>query len=275
MLSLNPAELPVIADQGQIEQVLINLTANAKDAILAGGTISIASGTVELDADSARPLGLVEPGHYALISFSDTGMGMTEEIRQRIFEPFFTTKEVDKGTGLGLAICFGIIKQHKGAINCSSEPGQGTTFRIYLPLVEAKQEEDGAKPVAPLVAGSETILVVEDDEMVRQFVVDLLCEFGYTVIEAHDGEEAVAKFIERANEIALCLCDVIMPKKNGWEVLQAIRGLLPSVRFLFMSGHQPEVYRQQIMTEEGVGFVTKPVTPADLLREVRAMLDRR
>ncbi|NJD90357.1 MAG: PAS domain S-box protein [Geobacter sp.] len=272
MLNLNPAELPIMADPGQIEQVLINLTANARDAISGDGTISIGSGTVELDAGSAKSLGLAEPGQYALITFSDTGMGMTEEIRQRIFEPFFTTKEVDKGTGLGLAICFGIIKQHKGGINCASAPGEGTTFRIYLPLIETQRDEDAAISVAPLVGGSGTILVVEDDEMVRQFVVDLLGEFGYTVIEARDGEEAVTKFAERANEIALCLCDVIMPKKNGWEVLQAIREQHPAARVLFMSGHQPEVYRQQIMTAEGIGFITKPVTPAELLREVREML---
>ncbi len=198
---------------------------------------------------------------------------MEERVRQRVFEPFFTTKEVGKGTGLGLSIVYGIVKQHNGYINCDSEPGHGTTFRMYIPLVRAAVDRQ-ASPPGDAPRGTETILVAEDDPTVRSFVGGLLAEFGYRVIEARDGEEAVARFRERPNEIGICLFDLIMPKQKGPEAFAVIRAIDPAARVLFMSGHPADQFPRAGLLKDVTAFVSKPVLPRDLLRKVRDALDR-
>jgi CheY-like chemotaxis protein len=199
---------------------------------------------------------------------------MDENTRLRIFEPFFTTKEVGKGTGLGLSVCYGIIKSHKGYINCYSEPGRGTTFRIYLPRIGAVQEQLKSFASAPPPRGNETILVGEDDVTVRMMTKAMLETFGYRVVEASDGEEAVTRFLERRDEIRLALLDVIMPKKNGKEVYDEISAVRPGIKVLFTSGYPADVFHRKDVLENGFSFIAKPVTPSNLLRKIREVLDR-
>lgn len=274
-LSIAIAErsLPVLVDAGQIEQVLINLVTNARDAMPEGGTLSITTCAATIDDEFGKIHGYGEPGDYAILVVADSGTGMEESVRQRIFDPFFSTKEVGKGTGLGLSVCYGIIKQHGGYINCYSEPGSGTTFRIYLPLVHGNTEQAVAGTIVPLEGGTETILLAEDEATVRELTSKILREFGYTVIEACDGAEAVTRFREDGARIDLCLFDVIMPQKKGWEALAEIRGIRPEVKALFMSGYQPDFDRLQDMTQSDAGFIAKPVVPRDLLRKIREILD--
>jgi polar amino acid transport system substrate-binding protein len=199
---------------------------------------------------------------------------MDEATQKRIFEPFFTTKEVGKGTGLGLAVVYGIIKQHDGFINVYSEPGMGTTFRIYLPIIgERETEVAGVQQHEPPARGTETVLVAEDDENLRKLSRTVLTEFGYTVIEAADGEEAVKKFMENQDTIQLLLFDLIMPKKNGKEASDEIKKIKPEVKVLFASGYDPDLLQQKTLLEEGVHLVYKPISPMDLLRKVRSVLD--
>jgi PAS domain S-box-containing protein len=274
-LKLVPAGEPlsVLVDAGQIEQVLINLVTNARDAMPDGGSLSIAIGRTALDEAFRSSHGYGDPGEYALLVVADNGAGMEEGIRSRVFDPFFTTKEVGKGTGLGLSVCYGIVKQHGGYINCYSEPGSGTTFRIYLPLVPGETSADEPLAAVHPSGGTETILLAEDDPTVRTLTVHILREFGYRVIEACDGEEAVELFRGDPTGINLCLFDVIMPKKRGWEAFEAIRDLRPDARVLFMSGYQANFDRLNDLTECGAGFITKPVVPRELLRRVRELLD--
>ena len=226
-----------MADAGQIEQVLMNLAANARDAMPEGGTLTIETGTAELDMDFLKIHEYGKPGMYAMITVTDTGHGMDENTRQRIFEPFFTTKEVGKGTGLGLSMVYGIIKQHSGYINCYSEQGKGTTFRIYLPLIkeEAKEAKAAAEGYTALTGGTETILLAEDEEEVRKLMKLVLEEAGYKVIEAVDGQEALEKFRENKDSIDLLLLDVIMPKINGKGVYEEAKKIKPDVKALFQA----------------------------------------
>lgn len=268
-ISLTGEALPVLADAGQLEQVLLNLTTNAKDSMPNGGTITITTGQAELDDSFRSAHGYGEPGSYALISFIDSGAGMDADVRQRIFEPFFTTKEVGKGTGLGLAVCYGIIKQHGGYIVCYSEPGKGTSFRIYLPLNrDATTAKAAATESPPPRGGTETILVAEDDAAVRELTTSILKEFGYAIIEAEDGAEAVAQFARHGEEIQLCLFDMIMPKRNGMSAYEEIKKVRPDIRVLFMSGYQADA------AYAGVQLILKPVLPRELLQRVRELLDQ-
>jgi CheY-like chemotaxis protein len=266
--------VPVLADVVQLDQVILNLTTNACDAMAAGGSITITTGVAELEEGLRDFSGYIEPGRYALLTFADTGAGMEECTRQRIFDPFFTTKEVGRGTGLGLAICYGIIKQHGGHMECRSEPGKGATFRIYLPLVETISEHMLSSETLPLTGGSETILVAEDDPVVMEITTEILTEYGYTVIQAGDGEEAVALYWDRWKEIGLCLLDVVMPRKQGCEVLEDILRINPDARVLFMSGYSADAGRLDHLSKEGNGFISKPLEIHDLLRKVREALDR-
>lgn len=267
--------LPVIADSYQFEQILMNLVTNARDAMPKGGTLTVVTTAVTLSREFSSVKGCVKPGSYALITVTDTGEGMDNETQKRIFEPFFTTKEVGKGTGLGLAVVYGIIEQHEGCITVESEPGAGTTFRIYLPLIPTEAIEE-SKPLADEtpVGGSETILLVEDDNAVRILTRKLLEEFGYKVIEAVDGADAISKFIENSEAIDLVLSDLIMPKMSGKEALDEIRKIRPMVKIIFSSGYAPDTVREKVSLEEDVNLISKPVFPSELLRKVRSVLDR-
>ena len=270
------SRLPVLADDYQLEQVLMNLATNARDAMPRGGTLTMTTEEVVLNEKFIAAQNFGTPGPYALITVTDTGCGMDETTRQRIFEPFFTTKEVGKGTGLGLAVAYGIIQQHEGFINAYSEPGVGTTFRIYLPLITAKiREEDHTPPEEASVGGTETILLAEDDEYVRAMTKSVLTEFGYTIIEAVNGAEAVSKFTEFNETIDLLLLDMIMPKMNGKEALDEIRQLRPDIKAIFSSGYAPETIRQKAALDDGVHLIAKPASPTDLLKKVRQVLDEK
>ncbi|MBI5206100.1 MAG: PAS domain S-box protein [Nitrospirae bacterium] len=267
--------LTVMADHGQIEQVLMNLATNARDAMPSGGLLTIETGKIEIDEEYIKAHGYGKAGTYALISVTDSGVGMDEKTREKIFEPFFTTKEIGKGTGLGLSIVYGIIKQHNGYINCYSEAGKGTTFKIYLPLIKA-EEAKKIKTIKPETAGTgtEIILLAEDEEEVRRLTRMVLEESGYKVIEAKDGEEAVNKYIESKDSIQLLLLDVIMPKMNGKEVYDRIKKLNPGIKVLFSSGYPADFIRKDDIVGKGLAFVSKPISPTELLKKVREALDK-
>lgn len=266
-------EYEVMADSGQIEQVLMNLMTNARDAMPDGGKLGVRTGIVELDCEFIKTNGYGEIGTYILIAISDTGIGMDEETQRRIFEPFFTTKEVGKGTGLGLSIVYGIVKQHGGYITVESKPGKGATFRIYLPVIKSKVEEGKTATVPACLNGTETILVAEDEKEVRSLARALLEEAGYKVIEASDGYDAINKFLENKKEIRLLLLDVIMPVKNGKETFEEIRKIQPDVKTLFMSGYSESIISKRMLIEEGFCFISKPFSQATLLKKVREILD--
>ena len=264
-------DLTVMADPAQIEQVLLNLATNARDAMPNGGVLRICTSVEDLDQEFIRMHGYGTPDRYASISCSDTGIGMDKETAQRIFEPFFTTKEMGKGTGLGLSIVYGIIQQHNGYINCYSEPGKGTTFRMYLPLTGASPEK--AKELeAPPPGGTETILLAEDDTAARNLAVELLAAFGYNVIEAADGEDVVAKFASYADKIDLVILDVFMPKKNGKEACMEILKLRPDTICLFTSGYAADIFDES--ERKTLNFMPKPIIPTRLLKKIRELLDR-
>ncbi len=269
---LTEDDLTIMADGGQIEQILINLATNARDAMPMGGALRIHTSVVELDMEFVKAHGYGAPGRYALLSLSDTGSGMDKETVQKIFEPFFTTKDIGRGTGLGLAIVYGIVKQHNGFINCYSEPGQGAIFRIYLPLSGAAARKESDRSATPVVGGTETILIAEDDSVTRALDREILKTFGYEVIEASDGEEAIAKFIEHQDRIDMVFMDVIMPKKNGKEVYEQIRKLRPNVRALFTSGYPMDVLDEEELAKSN--FLPKPIIPYRLLEKIREILDR-
>jgi len=254
----------------------MNLATNARDAMLNGGSFTIETSAIALDREFIATHGYGKLGSYAMISVTDTGIGMNEETRKKIFEPFFTTKEVGKGTGLGLAMVYGIIKQNEGFINVYSEPGKGTTFRIYLPLITAAAEEGQRAVEAEYPkGGTETILVAEDDPSLRKLTVLVLEQAGYTVITANDGEEAVTKCMENKDRIELLLFDIIMPKKSGREAYDEIRKVLPNVPVLFASGYAPDMLREKALIEDGAARVYKPISPQALLKKVRETLDRK
>lgn len=272
-IELSEQDLVVMADSGQVEQVLVNLATNARDAMPDGGVLSVKTEHVVLDAEFIKAHGYGNPGKYARISATDTGFGMDRETREKIFEPFFTRKEIGRGTGLGLAIVYGIIKQHGGYINVESEPGMGATFNIYLPLTEmdVKVSENQETPM-PLV-GRETVLVAEDDGEVRKLITGVLEKFGYRVVEATDGADAVAKFKENSDNIDLIILDVVMPKKNGKEAFDELRGVRPDVKALFMSGYASDIIYKKGLVAEGLRLLSKPISPGELLNNVREALD--
>jgi CheY-like chemotaxis protein len=210
---------------------------------------------------------------YALITVADTGVGMDEKTRERIFEPFFTTKESGKGTGLGLALVYAIIKQHDGYIDVYSELHKGSVFNIYLPIVRSKVEKAEAVEEDALKGGTETILLAEDDRDVRKLTKDVLEKFGYTVVEAQDGEEAVRAFIDNEERIRLLVFDIVMPRKNGAEAYEEIKKISPDIAVLFTSGYTDKVAIKAGALAERAYFFKKPISPRDLLRKVRELLD--
>jgi len=269
-------KLTVLADKGQIEQALMNLVTNAQDAMPHGGRLLIETRRCSIDDSFIAAHGYGKPGAYVLISVSDTGGGMDEQTKQKIFEPFFTTKEVGKGTGLGLALVYGTVKKHDGFITVYSEPREGTTFKIYLPLTDQPLEKiarPSAFETAYAAGGTETILVAEDDEALRTMAFSILTNAGYNVIVAVDGLEAIQKFTEHKDSIQLALLDVIMPKKNGHDVFKEIAPLSPGLKFIFMSGYTENVLDNIEVQGRHVSFLLKPVSPEELLRKMRSVLN--
>lgn len=273
--SLAQRETTVRADSTHLEQVFMNLATNARDAMEpGGGLLTISTEVAAIGPEFIARYGYGEPGTYALISVSDTGHGMDEETSKRIFEPFFTTKEVGKGTGLGLAVVYGIIKQHNGYINVYSSPGMGSTFKIYLPIIDEREEALASEQPEEIRGGRETILLAEDEPAVREVNRSILEEFGYTVIEAVDGEEAVAKFRARSAGIDLLLLDLIMPKKNGREAYEEILKIRPDVKAIFMSGYAADLMRAKGALHSDVELVSKPLAPGELLKKVRETIEK-
>jgi hypothetical protein len=266
----------VIADAGQIEQVVMNLVVNARDAMPLGGKLVIETRNVELDEEYVRTHFGVVPGSYVLLALSDTGVGMTKEVQARVFEPFFTTKEKDKGTGLGLSTVFGIVKQSGGHVWLYSEPDQGTTFKIYLPRTAAQTDETSSTPpLTNIGKGSETILLVEDDEQVRAVACSILRRHGYRVLEASNGGEALLSCEQHPATIHLLLTDVILPKISGRQIAERLVALRPEMKVLFMSGYTDEAILQHGVLESDVSYLQKPITPEKLTRAVREVLSRR
>jgi len=262
----------VMADASQIERVIINLVVNARDAMPRGGVVTVHTGSGEVDGAFLSTHGFGEAGKYAVITVEDTGMGMDDETRAKIFEPFFTTKSFDKGTGFGLSITYEIVKQHNGYIIVSSTPGKGTIFTIYLPAVAGKPSLPKLEPAAFPLGGSETVLIADNEADIRKFMRSVLEGFGYSVVEAVDGEDAVERFREHAAEIQLVILDVIMPKLSGVEAGHAIRLINPGIKVLFMSGYSEEVIQKKGFVSSGVNFLVKPVAPVELLQKVRDIM---
>ncbi|MEJ2313229.1 MAG: PAS domain S-box protein [Nitrospirota bacterium] len=274
-VTLAEPSLTVMADASHIEQAIINLATNARDAMPYGGTLSISASEAVIDADFIRSRGFGKPGRYGLLSVSDTGIGMDESTRRRIFEPFFTTKGQGMGTGLGLSMVYGIVKQHGGYIDVRSELGKGSTFDIYLPLVKiGERKAETGVGEARLEGGSETVLVAEDDAAVRSIMRDVLERFGYKVYEAADGAQAVRAFERHKDEIELLVLDVVMPGLGGKEAYDRIREMRPDVKALFTSGQVSEMINRDVVGR-GLEFLPKPASPRQLIRKVREVLDRK
>ncbi|MGO9614494.1 MAG: PAS domain S-box protein [Dissulfurispiraceae bacterium] len=271
---LSDENILVFVDRGQIEQVLINLVTNARDALPKGGTITMSTEQIEIDRKFVELHGYGEIGKYALLSVTDTGIGMNENVKERIFEPFYTTKEVGKGSGLGLAMVYGIIKEHKGFVNVYSELGKGTIFRIYIPTMQFSTPKAETEEQFLMQGGTETILLAEDDARLREVVKTLLEESGYKVIEAEDGEDAVKQFMRNKNRIDLLITDVVMPKKNGMEAYREIQRARPGVKTLFTSGYTGETVQKQELLDEGLDLISKPISQKQLLKKVREILDK-
>lgn len=267
----------VKADPVQIEQVLLNLAVNARDAMPKGGRLVIETKNRRLDKQYAEGRFEVMPGEYVVICVSDTGTGMSEEVKENIFEPFFTTKEVGKGTGLGLATVFGIVKQHGGHISVYSEVGKGTTFRIHLPRADEVESASAVEAsLAPsLMKGKETVLVVEDDSVVRKFVSGTLRDLGYTVLAAGHPDEAFKLVKERrSGNVDLLLTDVIMPKMSGKELSEKIKDIEPHIKVIFMSGYTDDFLGHHGILEESLHFLEKPFTEEALAQKIRDVLEK-
>ncbi len=274
VLDLPAQPITIMGDSTQMEQILMNLSANARDAMLSGGMLTIGAGTIEIDEGFRLARGFGRSGRYAVLTVADTGSGMEDSVRERIFEPFFTTKRTGKGTGLGLSIVFGIVKQHHGYIEVASQPGKGTKFSVYLPLApESTALADEAQQSARPRGGTETLLVAEDNRDVRTMLVKTLRGAGYSVMEAADGEEAVERF-EQQRGVRLLLFDVIMPNRNGKQAYDVIRERHPDVKVIFISGYTADLLDQSGVSEKEFDFLQKPVRAADLLAKVREVLDR-
>jgi PAS domain S-box-containing protein len=271
VMALTDKDVTIQADPGLIEQVLMNLATNARDAMPDGGTLQIHSDRIDLDDELALTHPCGKPGEYAMISVADSGTGIDEKTRQRTFEPFLTTKKAERETGLEL-VC-DVVKQHKGSIDVMSEVDKGTTVAIYLPAFQANLAEEKSADVVSDDKGRETILVAEDDEAIRWLAKDMLEEFGYTVILAENGEDALNKFGENRDKIQLLLLDVIMPKKSGKETYEEIKRMNPEIKAIFLSGHAADLHHKKGILEEGLNVIIKPFAVTALLDKVRLVLD--
>ena len=259
------------ADPGQIEQVIVNLALNARDAMPQGGKLTIETSELEI---GEPPSGQAKPERYVTISISDTGVGILPELQERIFEPFFTTKSVGKGTGLGLAVAHGIIKQSGGTIDLYSEVGVGTTLKIRLPAVGSSAPKPAEQNLPPSGAGRETLLLVEDDDNVREFVALSLESFGYTIVTAPDGKAALSLYLNRDSPIDLVITDVVMPEMSGRVLAEMLLASNPGQKVLFLSGYTDDAVVRHGILQANVAFLQKPFTPEALSRKVREVIDQ-
>jgi CheY-like chemotaxis protein len=261
-------------DPGQIDQVVMNLAVNARDAMPKGGQLTVQTAVVEVDASNLAEHPELTPGSYVLLALSDTGIGMDRETQLRIFEPFFTTKGVGKGTGLGLSTVFGIVKQSGGSISVFSEPDNGTTFKLYLPSVQEQADdltEDRQEPTT--LQGTETLLVVEDQDEVRAVALEVLRRCGYHVLDARSGGEAILHCERFPRTIHLLLTDVVMPQMNGRELAERLAPMRPDMRVLYMSGYTDNAIVQDGILDPGIEYIQKPLVPDILARRIREVLD--
>jgi len=266
-------KLSVLVDQVQLEQVIMNLATNARDAMPDGGLIIIATNMTEIDQEFIKSNGYGRTGSYAQITMADMGRGMNRQTLDKIFEPFFTTKEPGKGTGLGMTIVYNIVSRHNGFITVESEPGKGTRVRILLPIVQAAEDVNGSKTEEYIEqGGARTILVAEDDSGIRDLITTILTERGYEVIGVADGVEAVKQFSENREKVSLVMLDGIMPKKNGREAYREIRAMKPDVKVIFMSGYLENMLDFDHLMEREIHFLQKPVLPLDILKKIQELL---
>ncbi len=273
VLHLNPSRVPVVADTGQLHQVLINLAANARDAMTQGGTLAVSTELAEVDERSAGLHDNLPPGSYVLLSVKDDGAGMSEDVRKHVFEPFFTTKKKGAGTGLGLATVYGIVRQNGGWISVQSEPGEGARFDIFFPRVEARPETPATRAVPPAARrGRETILVVEDQANVRELACEVLGSYGYTVLQASHGAEALQIAAGHNGPIQLMLTDVVMPGMTGKELAARMKPLRPETKVLFMSGYNENIIAREGIIDSEIFFIAKPLSPDALAAKVREIL---
>ena len=271
---LDSAAGHIKADPGQIEQVIMNLAVNARDAMPNGGKLTVTTANTTLDKNQLNNFPDLCAGDYVMLTIADTGTGMSEEVKAHLFEPFFTTKPPGKGTGLGLATCFGIVKQNTGHINVHSELGRGTTFKIYFPQVQSALEPPRVRTEPTEVAGgNETVLLVEDEPVVRELAVATLREKGYTVVEAVNGEEGLRMARQHDGKIDLVLTDVVMPVMGGKEMADALRTSHPDTKVLFTSGYTEDAMGHHGVLRPGILFLQKPYMTATLARKVREVLD--
>jgi len=273
-IKLTDVDMVIMADKGQIEQVLMNLVTNARDAMQGGGVLTIEAELFVMDDDFIRCHGFGIPGTYSRLTIRDTGCGMNNQSQKKIFEPFFTTKKVGEGTGLGLSIVYGIIKQHNGFITIDSSPGNGASFYLYLPLVDEKLCEQAVeKQDRETPRGNETVLLVEDDEIIRELNRMVLETAGYSVIDAIDGSDALEKFQNNCPLIDLLVTDVVMPNLDGKQLYEEARKIRPDLKVLFISGYTSDVLDSRGMANERRNFMKKPAMPSEFLRKLREVLD--
>jgi two-component system cell cycle sensor histidine kinase/response regulator CckA len=270
--SLAPDAAHTRADAGQLEQVLMNLVVNAKDAMTRGGKLTIETRNIVVDENHRRGQTFIRPGHYVLLAVSDTGMGMDKETQSRIFEPFFTTKEKGKGTGLGLSTVYGIVKQSGGYVMVQSEEHRGSIFHIYLPRVDGVAEKHAAPVARAALGGTETVLLVEDEDSVRQLVRDTLAAKGYRVVEAENGEAGMTAAAQHEGEINLVITDVVMPGMDGRELVKQLVQVRPGTKVLYLSGYTEDAILSEGTIEKGAAFLQKPFTLQNLSRKVREVL---
>ncbi len=263
----------VLADAGQLEQVILNLAVNARDAMPSGGTLTIETASVEIDEPYRERHPDARAGPHVMLAVSDTGIGLTPEVRRHLFEPFFTTKEPGTGTGLGLATVFGIVQQSGGFVHAYGEPGQGATFKVYLPRIDGEAEASPPGEAPPVRGGTETVLVAEDDRGVRSLVVSTLAAKGYAVIEAENGSEALAAAERHSGRIDLLVADVVMPAMGGRELADRLKARRRGIGVVYMSGYTDDAVHRRGAIEPGAAFLQKPFTPTALAAKVREVLD--
>ena len=263
----------IFADRNQVEQVLMNLAVNARDAMPEGGRLTVVVENRRLDTDACRSYEEMLPGRYVALTVSDSGLGMDEQTRTRIFDPFFTTKGMGRGTGLGLSTVYGIVRQHEGHIFVASEPGKGSVFEIFFPSSSAIEEKVEESEDVPAPGGTETILLAEDDEIVARLAAKILNGAGYSVLVVRDGRTAVEEFASLNGEIALVILDAVMPVLNGKQAWDEMRQKAPDLKALFITGYPVDGMHERFVLDREIQVMQKPFTPGDLLRRVRSILD--